>query len=313
MNDGFIAPPPQRIGIEASKYCQLKCIKCPNGLGMNIGEKGFLSDTQFRLFLDQMPGFKGTITFSSWGEPFLNPRIFEIIALASGRGIRTTLSTNLCHSIDGFAVKIISAGLSKITVGLDGATAETYAKYRRGGNWKLIMDNIEMINTEKELQGKLFPELVWQVILTKYNETEIEKIKQLCDSKKMAFKIKPLKQDNIGEFSKDDIAPSPEIYDKYLPEFEPADRIAGGNIRCNEVWTRPSIDWDGEVYPCCMVYDKKYSLGNVFKEKFEVIWNSAKYRESRRLLTDPDYFSPYDLACNKCNYRNLSYDKDFLP
>ena len=119
---------PDRIGIEASKYCNLKCIKCPTGLGMDTGIKGFLDINNFRKMLDEIPDFSGTITLTSWGEAFLNPNIFDIIKEAKKRGIRVTTSSNLCHSDPEFARKVVESGIDKITIGIDGACEETYLK-----------------------------------------------------------------------------------------------------------------------------------------------------------------------------------------
>lgn len=300
---GVIAQIPQRLGIESSKYCQLRCVKCPTGLQMDMGEKGYLSFDHFKALLCELSGFNGTITFSNWGEPFLNKELFKILLLATQNGIRTTASSNLCHKDPDFAKNIVASGIHKITVGIDGATEETYLKYRRNGDWATVMANIENINAEKKKLGTDKPELVWQIILTKYNEHEVEMAKELAEERGMAFKIKPLRQSNVKEVSSEDWQPSATAMRKYFSSFEKKHQRKQGILRCQDLWMRPSIDWNGDVYPCCIVKEKKYSMGNAFQNGFLSIWNSIKYQESRKLILDQNYHTDLELACENCPNR----------
>ena len=42
--------------------------------------------------------------------------------------------------------------VKKIYISADGATPESYAIYRRGGDWKVVMDNIKMLVAKRRIQ-----------------------------------------------------------------------------------------------------------------------------------------------------------------
>ena len=69
---------------------------------------------------------------------------------------------------------------------------------------------------------------------------------------------------------------------------------------CLFLWTQSVISWDGEVYPCCAVYDKKYSFGNIFKDgSFMNVWNNKKYQTARRTVKTKKVIDS-SLVCSPC-------------
>jgi hypothetical protein len=63
---------------------------------------------------------------------------------------------------------------------IDGATQDSYEKYRRGGNLELIIKNLELIlKIKKELKSTT-PHIVWRFLVFKHNEHEIELAKHIA-------------------------------------------------------------------------------------------------------------------------------------
>lgn len=60
------------------------------------------------------------------------------------------------------------------------------------------------------------------------------------------------------------------------------------------------IDSDGSVYPCNLLLDKKYLLGNIRERKFSAIWLHAQIKEELCELS-VDQFS----KCKECEIRYL--------
>ena len=48
----------------------------------------------FTKILDEVGGYIFTLLFWGWGEPFLDPRAFDMIAYARAKGIKVISSTN---------------------------------------------------------------------------------------------------------------------------------------------------------------------------------------------------------------------------
>ncbi len=293
---------PEKITIEASKYCNLHCIKCPNGLNHDIGQKGFLDKERFRDMLDSIPDFRGSILLSNWGDAFLNPDIFDIIKIAKEHSIRVTISSNLNYDYADFAEKIVRSEVDKITVGIDGATQASYGAYRRGGNLELVLNNIDMINQYKQMLGVRKPELVWQTILNIYNENEIDILMSMAKERNMSFKLKPLNENNTDS-SVVSIKPSKEMFDKYCSYFEGKHKAPGGVYRCDEIWNRIVIGWNGDVYPCCSASLHSYKIGNVFEMGLKQIWNSEEYNEIRRMHLQEGYHPKHKNCCVDCKVK----------
>jgi MoaA/NifB/PqqE/SkfB family radical SAM enzyme len=67
---------------------------------------------------------------SSGGEPLMRPDIFDIALYAAGRGLRVALATNGTLIDEHTAGRIVEAGIRRVAVSLDGATAATHDVFR---------------------------------------------------------------------------------------------------------------------------------------------------------------------------------------
>src|SRR3954454_8403614 len=80
---------PERIRLEASSFCNLRCPACPTTTGeihRSAVGGGFLKFENFRKLLDDNPRLK-SVELSNWGEIFLNPQLLSILELAHQRGV----------------------------------------------------------------------------------------------------------------------------------------------------------------------------------------------------------------------------------
>lgn len=53
---------------------------------------------------------------------------------------------------------------------------------------------------------------------------------------------------------------------------------------CWKLWHSSVVTWDGKVVPCCFDKDAKYVMGDLKKQSFNEIWNSAAYQSFRSNL-----------------------------
>lgn len=69
---------PTQPVVEPSNLCNLYCAVCPVGKGLDRpGEN--LNFNIFKKFIDEIGDYVFSITLYCWGEPFLNPAIFDMI------------------------------------------------------------------------------------------------------------------------------------------------------------------------------------------------------------------------------------------
>ena len=176
----------KRIRLEACNDCQLNCYECwmrkidPEKIN-KVGGFGYLKFKDFKDFIDKN-SFVNEIELSNNGEIFLNPELNDIIKYAYEKGIKLTAhnGVNLNTVSDETLENLVKYNFEVITVSMDAATPEVYLKYRRGGDFNTVIDNIKKINKFKAQYNKDHPYLNYQFIVFGHNEHEIDAAKKLA-------------------------------------------------------------------------------------------------------------------------------------
>src|SRR5204863_9196109 len=74
---------PDVFAIESTNYCNIKCIMCPRGEPDSMTRSvGHIDNAWFKKILDDAVFFSSRCWFHWFGEPLMNPRLFEQIAVA---------------------------------------------------------------------------------------------------------------------------------------------------------------------------------------------------------------------------------------
>lgn len=107
---------PRQVQLEITNACNLDCQMCPRTV-MGIDLEHMEWDT-FTGLMDRLT-HREEITLTGWGEPFLHPRIFDMIAYCQERGHRVMITSNGVFTKDDVAEKIIAAGLDGLTFSVD--------------------------------------------------------------------------------------------------------------------------------------------------------------------------------------------------
>lgn len=275
--------------IEPANLCNLHCPLCPTGQGNQGRIKGKMTLEFFKKIIDQLGDYLFFCTLHIWGEPLLCENIFEMIKYAQSKNIGTVISSNLNLLNQEKAKKLVDSGLEHLIISLDGASQETYSKYRRGGNFNKVIENIKLLVEEKNRQKTKLPFLEWQYIIMKHNQKELEKASEL------AKKLGVDKFKSYTEF-KVDLNYFKGYYSQkeafnWLPE-ENMKALEKINFRkpyifnkpCFYLWRVASIHHDGGVSPCCYLDDQKTDFGNLNQESFFNIWNNVKFQSARNLF-----------------------------
>ena len=84
---------------------------------------------------------------------------------------------------------------------------------------------------------------------------------------------------------------------------------------CPSPFQNVEIFQDGSVYLCCPSFNDYYSIGNIYKDNFEDIWNSDKAVELRSKVLNNDYSLCRSDRCLLLNNKVFSsnYDCKFEP
>jgi radical SAM protein with 4Fe4S-binding SPASM domain len=106
---------------EVTNACNLSCTICPVNRGMRR-PKARLSLETFTRFLEANPGLEFVLLFQ-WGEPLLVADLPAMIAAATRRGVGTMITTNGTLLDAAWCKKLLDAGLSRLTLSVDGDPA----------------------------------------------------------------------------------------------------------------------------------------------------------------------------------------------
>lgn len=299
---------PTTVRLEASTVCQLKCPACPTGSGEIQNElgAGFLRFADFKAFIDRYPQIE-RIELSNWGEIFLNKDLLKILEYAQQQEVALSAYTgvNLNNVSAEVLEGLVQHRFRSMSCSIDGASQETYAVYRIGGNFDQVINNIKTINRYKQELRSPYPALTWQFVAFGHNEHEIGRARQMAADLNMRFHLKlnwegiyakdnfsPIKdlelirrESGLGAASRD------EYREKYGKEYI--------HECCLHLWQNPQINFDGRVLGCCVNYWEDY--GNAFLSDLNDCLNGQKMRATRKALMGMRVGGE-NVPCYRCNF-----------
>jgi radical SAM protein with 4Fe4S-binding SPASM domain len=308
---------PTHMTVDVTNICNLRCPLCPTGVGTRGREKGRMPLKTYKEIIDETGKYLISIDLFNWGEPLLNKDVYEMIAYAHARHIVTSVSSNFQHFSEAAAEQLISSGLDILILSIDGASQESYEKYRVGGNFRKVIDHISLLVKKKRERGSASPYICWQFLVMKHNEHEVETAKKMAEelgvdnvtidhaylpvaTKEEAMKWLPhdpqyhrydLAELERGWQAVEKAQETASASDKQQAAAEtqeiPKEHSHAQNnfhrrVNCSWLWTQTTINWDGSVSPCCAVYDPSFDFDNISETSFKKVWNNEKYRASRR-------------------------------
>jgi MoaA/NifB/PqqE/SkfB family radical SAM enzyme len=132
------------------------------------------------------------VEISNYGEVFLNPQLLQILEYAHQKNVAISIGNgaNLNHVSDEVLQGLVKYQVGLITCSIDGATPESYRKYRVRGNFEQVIRNIEIVNSHKARHQSALPRLVWQFVVFGHNEHEISMAREMAEKLGMEFSAK---------------------------------------------------------------------------------------------------------------------------
>jgi radical SAM protein with 4Fe4S-binding SPASM domain len=271
---------PLTLAIESTAKCNLFCPMCPRETIYFPPKDMELS--LFRKIIDEAKDFLEFAVPYGSGEPLLNPEIYDMISYCKKLGVPTGISTNATVLTETACRKLIGAGLDYIIFAFDGATPETFEKYRKGANFEKVRQNIlTFLRVKKEMRSRIF--CIIQVVKLKDNIHEIpDLVRMWCVDGINEVRIKKDEVHNKG-------SAIPGDHDSRPPLRHP----------CYLLWRGPMyVHYDGTMFPCCYIYPNE-PIGNIRKETLSEIWNSANMMRLREahIRGDLSRYKP----CQNCS------------
>jgi radical SAM protein with 4Fe4S-binding SPASM domain len=286
------------VMIEPTNICNLKCPLCPSGVDTLTRERGFMSMEVYKKIVDQIHRYSFGLILWNQGEPFLHPDFYEMLRYANEKKLYLMVSTNA--NMEFLYHELIDTGLDLLIVSLDGATQETYNKYRINGSLEFVEQNVKKLVEAKESRKKKTPLIVWQFLVMKHNESEVGLIQKLSDGLNVDLLVyKSVQIYDVNDI--EEFLPTDPKYRRYKIT-ENTDGTKSFEIpifknRCYRIWGQPVINWDGEMSVCCFDKDNFIRIGNISDGNFINLWKSEKFYFFRKnILTDRKMYE----ICRNC-------------
>lgn len=121
--------PPRLIAWELTAGCNLACKHCRGASTSQVPE-GELNTKEAKHFIDEIVEMGNPILILSGGEPLVRKDIYELAHYGTEKGLRVALATNGTLVNAEVAKKLLEAGIKRVSVSLDGATAESHDEFR---------------------------------------------------------------------------------------------------------------------------------------------------------------------------------------
>jgi len=267
----------------------------------------------FERLLDRNPQIRA-VELSNYGEMFLNPQLPELLACAFERGVVTSggNGVNFNFASDAALEAVVKYRVRSLTCSIDGATQETYARYRVNGNLARVLANVDRIRDLRRSSGAAFPLLDWQFVVMGHNEHEIESARSMALARGMDF-IPRLtwSADYSPVVNRDLVRIETGLGAASREEFRETKGAAYTRDICEQLWHAPVINWDGKLLGCCVNYWGDFGA-NVFEEGLNAAMRSSRMEVARLMLTGKAEPQP-GVPCTTCDqYQSMARTGDWL-
>lgn len=170
---------PNRLYIECTAACNISCYQacCAPETGITrTRQAGMLDFELFRRVIEDAGPSLGRVDFFNYGEAFLHKRAEEMCEYIKARfpHIYLYTSTNGLALTPERARRLVHSGIDEVTFSIDGASQESYQRYRQRGDFAKAIGNLRAMAEEKARAGRDVPFLNWRYILFNWNDSDQE-------------------------------------------------------------------------------------------------------------------------------------------
>ena len=129
-----VSSKPYMLFLDPVSFCNLQCPLCPTGTKTLEREPVKMHVDTFKHIMEHLGPYVFELKLFNWGEPLLHREIAEMIRCAKSHHVVVTISSNMSVNMqEGQIRDIVDAGLDFLICSVDGASQQTYEKYRVAG------------------------------------------------------------------------------------------------------------------------------------------------------------------------------------
>jgi len=307
-------PSLKTLFIHITKRCNLHCPHC------------YISSTDTQLDLpasaiissiDALIEAGGEGLTISGGEPLLHPEIKYILSHASKK-LTVRLLTNGSLIDKEMAAFLAEHGIF-VQISLDGSTASIHDAIRGAGSYDRVVEAIQLIQVHGAGER-----LNLCTTLMERNADDWQHMIALAENKKIPL-LRFLHLREVGRAGNHPGARplSASAYEQFIAhinqmQFNSNQKVEltcgmsglllkmPESFKTDDIWCPVGrmmvIDTNGDVYPCVLMMQDSYFLGNIFSQSLKEISKSRQMNETCQLLSNRRFIIQ---KCLACSFRNL--------
>jgi len=273
-------PAPFTLFITPAQVCNLKCNYCTHSLSPEKKkEKGFIQQLQeYEVFLKiarqaaEFPRQCKRVLLTGLGEPLMNPRISDMVALLSELEVaeKYEIFTNATLLTPPLSDRLLAAGLSTLRISIQGLSSE---KYRELSGAEIHFEEL-LYNIGYFFEHRGRCRVYIKIIDTGFDRDDDKEeffriFGTICDYMFVEHFVKA--QPSMGGYDNR----TDNYFTFYGEKAEPRDV-------CPYMFYTLQTDVMGNTFPCPPLgFPESFSLGNVCQTSLKEIWNGEKLKKLR--------------------------------
>lgn len=309
------------VAWESTGACNLRCSYCRASAEPTPSRDELSTDEIKRLIREIAP--LGAMLIISGGEPLLRSDLFEVARYAADFGVKVSLATNGTLITHDVVDRILSSGISRVSISLDGASAETNDATRGKGSFDMALRGMRALSGRMEFQINM--------TVTPRNADDLDPLLDLAEREGAAavhiFFMVPTGRGRAVE------SISPEMQRSLLDRIASEERSIEIRPTCAPQYGRLLVEKrkshvhtaggciagirflfisrSGDVFPCGYF---PVSAGSIRESSFSEIWsNSPLLKDLRdRKLKGRCGSCGYVRICGGCRARAYELTGDYL-
>lgn len=283
---------PERITVEITNRCNLRCFMCPrNTIDMKLGD---MELEIFKKIIDEASRFLPVCLVPFFrGESLLHPQFIEMVTFAKTKGLKPIqMATNAYFLSSEISRSILDLEVDFISFSVDVNQPEIYRKIRKNSDFERVFSNILYFLEERKKRNLILPEIQVSAVKTEENSPFMRDFVRFWEDKVDRVRI-------YYEHSLDGKL-------GHLPE-------EGEEVKrepCLKILTDMVIYWNGDVAICNHDWQRDIFIGNVEHDSIEDIWKNKIYNKIRQshLGNSLEEISP----CNYCSHWEMYYRDNYI-
>lgn len=283
---------PKHVMIQTTSLCDSGCLMCPWPKVKSKFPQGHMTDELYHKIMAELaehPEVEQIMPYLM-NEPLVDPKIVERIRLArqARPNARIYIVTNGCRLTPKLSEELIESNMSWIVFSIHAIEPETYKTITGRSDFAKIREGVVDFIKRAQKANMHADYVVINITHMRpwVSDEEIERAKNFWREQgvnQIAYVS--------GYISRGGII---DVWGHGKPRHK---RIAG----CNTMWAYIMfhILYNGDVAPCCMDWNRRVKLGNLYHQTIEQVWHGKKMRDFYKIVHGN---SPLfqDFICAQC-------------